>query len=384
MQKTVREIIDMIDSGELRYDQTTQRGFIYKDMEVKLQSGNVTTRSGALLNSILEKGIILPAVYFWKNTDTGTLNIHDGKQRLLSIYYFVKPNSQIAIQTILGGKAASFGSLKKDQQDYLLDYRFDVVEREGSTEEEEESFWLINTNGVPLTDYECLSGMYYGPFLTEFEEYLSAASKSNDFVKKIGRGEQAYKFLLTMLGITTIDDSPKDEQKRLIVNDRIRAVREQHFSEEAYSMGDIISLAGALSKAVKGLKEDKCLAIAKYAVMKGYDSGKIEDVYRRSARKQNDIAKWDNGTHKTFIEAYIGEGLELDPQRRFFEDVKNALYSRNPRCSHVDEDGKQCRETNYSKLEVDHVVPWSKGGQTVLDNAQLLCKAHNSGKGNRG
>jgi 5-methylcytosine-specific restriction endonuclease McrA len=35
------------------------------------------------------------------------------------------------------------------------------------------------------------------------------------------------------------------------------------------------------------------------------------------------------------------------------------------------------------ELTVDHKEPWSKGGRTVLSNAQLLCRACNSKKGNR-
>ena len=86
MQKTVREIVDMITNGELHYNQSTQRKFVYADMDAQLSSGK-TTKSGSLINAILENHIQLPAVYFWKNTDTNQLNIHDGKQRLLSLYY---------------------------------------------------------------------------------------------------------------------------------------------------------------------------------------------------------------------------------------------------------------------------------------------------------
>lgn len=31
-------------------------------------------------------------------------------------------------------------------------------------------------------------------------------------------------------------------------------------------------------------------------------------------------------------------------------------------------------------LHVDHIVPWSKGGETVLDNLQTLCSRCNLGK----
>lgn len=34
-------------------------------------------------------------------------------------------------------------------------------------------------------------------------------------------------------------------------------------------------------------------------------------------------------------------------------------------------------------LHIDHVVPWSKGGDTTLDNLQTLCEACNLGKSNR-
>jgi len=33
-------------------------------------------------------------------------------------------------------------------------------------------------------------------------------------------------------------------------------------------------------------------------------------------------------------------------------------------------------------LEVDHILPWSKGGETVFDNLQTLCKTCNGGKSN--
>ena len=36
-----------------------------------------------------------------------------------------------------------------------------------------------------------------------------------------------------------------------------------------------------------------------------------------------------------------------------------------------------------AKLHVDHIVPWSQGGRTELDNLQTLCARCNLGKGNR-
>ena len=35
------------------------------------------------------------------------------------------------------------------------------------------------------------------------------------------------------------------------------------------------------------------------------------------------------------------------------------------------------------ELNIDHVVPWSKGGETVEDNLQTLCQNCNQGKSNQ-
>lgn len=49
-------------------------------------------------------------------------------------------------------------------------------------------------------------------------------------------------------------------------------------------------------------------------------------------------------------------------------------------------DGATCRLCGASvqggaKLQVDHIHPWSKGGETTIDNLQILCDVCNIGKG---
>lgn len=49
-------------------------------------------------------------------------------------------------------------------------------------------------------------------------------------------------------------------------------------------------------------------------------------------------------------------------------------------------DGARCQlcgadVASGAKLHVDHIVPWSRGGETVLDNLQILCEVCNIGKG---
>ena len=49
-------------------------------------------------------------------------------------------------------------------------------------------------------------------------------------------------------------------------------------------------------------------------------------------------------------------------------------------------DGNKCRLCGITitgnEIHFDHIFPWSKGGETTLENLQILCKPHNLAKGN--
>ena len=52
-------------------------------------------------------------------------------------------------------------------------------------------------------------------------------------------------------------------------------------------------------------------------------------------------------------------------------------------------DGFRCKtcgrspiKDNDVELHVDHITPWSKGGETIPDNLETKCKQCNLGKGN--
>jgi len=49
-------------------------------------------------------------------------------------------------------------------------------------------------------------------------------------------------------------------------------------------------------------------------------------------------------------------------------------------------DGNKCKlcgtTVTGDNIHFDHIKPWSKGGETVLENLQVLCETHNLAKGN--
>lgn len=367
MQKTVREIIDMIDNGTLHYDQSTQRKFIYFTINQNTEDGNIT-KAGNVIRSILQFDIQLPALYFW-DIGNGEYNIHDGKQRILSIYYFCKPTSKINVVTRLNGRETTFKGLSQELKDKLLDYTFDIVLKSGTPEQEEKSFYMINTNSVPLTPYESLRGMFHGKWFYEFEQFLDGKSKVVDSIKKINRGEQAIDFLYNCFGLLG-DKSAIDK-----INIHLRDVRDNAFNPNEYNLNEIIDIYSEFIK-ITSIDSEKALLVSSFIVEKGWDKDLILDYYRKIMRNVNDVNKWKIETHKTAISRLIQDDIECDGKRLFSDDDKSALYRRSQKCAEPN-----CKITNYKELEVDHIEPWSKGGRTILDNARLLCKSHNASKG---
>lgn len=78
------------------------------------------------------------------------------------------------------------------------------------------------------------------------------------------------------------------------------------------------------------------------------------------------------------IKAYhrqVDVGFEEGAGRRIPQDVKTAVWQRDcGKCA-------ECGATDY--LEFDHMIPFTKGGASTVDNVQLLCRRCNLKKGAR-
>lgn len=384
MKKTVKELVMMYEHGKLHAEQSTQRNFIYNDIMTTNIEGEDISKAGNVIKTILERESQLPALYFWNVQDDkegihyadDEYNIHDGKQRFLSIYYFIHPDKGYTVTTKINGQTYDSGaSLPKDLQIKLLNYELDIVEVRGTLKQEENNFININSNGEPLTNYENVRGAMHGKYLYEFEKYLENRSRDLTNVHQIGRGEEAMDFLALALGI--IDNN----FKTIIIDarDKLTDCRGGDFDITVRSFNKKLELYNKIMNifTVKdkiNLKRRIGLRIANYVINRGINIGDVLGYYQKGLEEPNDLSKWKFETHRTMLDA-LQNGLQLDPKRTFTSDVKDNLFAQSQRCC-------KCNSVKkYNELEVDHIVAWSKGGRTNLQNAQLLCKSCNTSKG---
>lgn len=101
------------------------------------------------------------------------------------------------------------------------------------------------------------------------------------------------------------------------------------------------------------------------------------------------FGSWTNAL-ASFVEYTNNGGIEV-PAKEFKEVKQNS--GRDPslrlRWQVLKRDRFTCCACGASpaatlglELHVDHIIPWSKGGATVLENLQTLCSACNLGKSN--
>lgn len=105
--------------------------------------------------------------------------------------------------------------------------------------------------------------------------------------------------------------------------------------------------------------------------------------------KDANISKKEKKQEINITESKIAKPIEIiRPSPPSIKDRRDIILSLRYRV--LSRDKFKCIRCGSSpatdiscKLHVDHIVPFSKGGRTTLDNLQTLCKKCNLGKGNR-
>lgn len=259
-----------------------------------------------------------------------------------------------------------FHNLTDDEKEKILGYKLMVYECMGTDTEKLDWFRTINIAGEKLTDQELRNAVYAGSWVTDAKKYFSK------------NGCVAYRMANKYLTGSAIRQDYLETAIEWIAgskgNIKLYMAKHQH-DKTANELWNYFQCVISWATAVfpKYRKE-----------MKGVDWGFL---YKNYHEQDNDPDKLEaevaklmadsDVTNKKGIYAYVFDHDERNLNIRTFDDnTKRSVYERqNGKCAIC---GKYF---DIEDMHADHIVPWSKGGRTVEENCQLLCREDNLKKG---
>ncbi len=364
---TVKELYDNVVNGIIISDIELQRAIVYD-----------ADKQALVIDSIY-KGIPLPAFYLWKRED-GILEVLDGKQRIEAIKKFKQGN------LLYEGKTWKAYAYDSDLQQKVDEAELTTIICSGTEEKKREIFKRINTLGVPLSKFEVLNGLYHGDYIEGLNDYFAQDTNVRKVLPNasVDRGDNRYHLLEYIYYVRNGGVFPKRSE----LDDYVQQHKDESFNEEVKKLKPYISFIrdvfGDKSKigvnlkfklSVKYLKDRAIWLMNKDAIVKECNAFMQSEGYKLSQSKDEDI--------EAMILGIVGN-LRVDPKRRFTEDDKAELISKlTPNADGMYECDECHQHFTIDELTIDHIKAWSIGGRTVLSNAQLLCRACNSRKGNK-
>jgi len=382
---TIRELTekycDLRDNGVTAYNgklnvrPAFQREFVY-----------TPDKRDAVWKSIYNN-LPLNVMYWAKNPD-GTFEIIDGQQRTISICQYVTDDdgygNQIAIN-FDGRRTQKFDGLSPEKQKEILDdYKLQIYICDGNDDEKLDWFNTINIAGEPMTTQELLNANYTGTWLTNAKAYFS---------KKENNPALNYAFYDNDDKKTLLNHSSESANRQDLLNMVL------HWITDTNSTNDIEPLKEYMAKhrfddnaneliqyfqnVIDWVKKN---FITYYKDMRGLPWGfwynKYHDKQLNPTEIDNKIKEYmadievqsKKGTYE-YILTNDKKHLNL---RQFDEATKRSVYAeQGGRCKLCEHTPNEDKVWKYEEMEGDHIIPWSRGGKTVPENCQMLCKLHN-------
>ena len=363
---TVRELVEgYVDDaetgvrgygGRLDIRPAYQREFVYGEKE-----------RNAVVSTVM-KGFPLNVMYWVKNPD-GTFEVMDGQQRTISLcrYYggdFAWGEFDLA--------AKYFHRQPEDVQKKFLNYELMVYLCEGEPSEKIDWFKVINIAGLKLTAQEIRNAVYSGPWVSDAKRYFSKAGCvaqkiAADYVNaKFDRQECLELAIEWMIGADK--DRAIEEYMAIHQGDGEATELWLHFQKV---VNWVETLFPKYRREMKGLEWGRLYRefSAKSYNPKGLESRIVELMTDKEVQNKK-------GVYEFLLSGETRqEKLNL---RQFDDDEKRAAYEVQkgvcPICG---------GHFEYDEMEGDHIVPWSKGGKTVPENLQMLCRRDNALKSDR-
>lgn len=356
-------------SGTLTIQPEYQRNYIYADGK----------KDVAVIESIL-KGYPLGLIYF-NTLKNGHFEVLDGQQRITSIGRFLTFKFPIKDEN---GMEQYFDSLPIDKQKKIEEAKLLIFECEGEESEIKEWFKTINIAGVPLNAQELRNAIYSGQFVTLCKEEFSNSQnaniqKWNAYIRGSVDRQEILECALDWVSRGKIDNYMSSNRK------------ESNIKELKTYFNSVIDW---VSTVFLDLEKEMC----------GLEWGRLYEEYHKTAYNPKKVSEQVRELYgdpfvknrKGVFEYILGGSIETKflQVRVFDEATKKSTYAQQtkiakskdlsncPLCA-IGNNSNKTKIWKINEMDADHVTAWSKGGATVKDNCEMLCKTHNRAKGNK-
>lgn len=353
---TVKDLHKLLNDGKIISDIELQREIVYN-----------TEKQELVIDSIIND-IPLPAFYLWRNSNN-ILEVLDGKQRIEAIKRFFQNDIQY------NGKL--WKQIGVDLQEKISNTNLCIIECAGPDQLRREVFKRINTLGVPLSQYEVLNGLYHGEYLEGLSDFVGQDKNAISILGQNSRGKNQItiiRWILSLRGVKQIDEYVKENQNESFEKDQQLIIQYIKFIKDVFTDKSKIKLDIRFKLSVRYLYEKTRWKSYRDDLTKECNNYVKSDDYKITRTPFEDI--------EAIILGVVGN-FRVDKKRFFTKEDRTNLLQKLK----IEGDLYPCNMCNQhfydDEITIDHVNPWSKGGRTVLSNAEILCRACNSSKGNK-
>lgn len=169
--------------------------------------------------------------------------------------------------------------------------------------------------------------------------------------------------------------------------DGLKEFKTEYFIISSYLLLRHLRLYYVFDDRVAGLFREFIISFHERWKRRSEDDNEVLIFSDNRQQTQGEIAIRQRIIRQLFFEYSEDSDVDIrvkDSQRRFSEAERIAIYRRDEGlCQKCLEKGSTEDEAlvPWEQYDADHVLPHSKGGRTEIENAQVLCRAHNKLKG---
>ena len=331
--------------GKLNIRPAFQREFIYRNKQ-----------RDEVIRTVMKKFPL--NVMYWVLCNDGHYELLDGQQRTISLCQYVHDFFSV--------DHMRFDNLTHDEQKQFMDYPLMVYICEGTERDKLDWFKVINIAGEKLTTQELRNAIYTGEWLTDAKRHFSKAACpayaiASDYLN--GSAIRQDYLETAICWISSRDGIEIEDYMSIHQHDT-------NCNEIWLYFQSVISWVKAVFPNYR--REMKGLGWGIFYNKYGSSKHDPKELEKRAIELFDD----EDVTKNSGIYEYLLSGNEKHLNiRAFSQKIARQSYERQAGKCPI------CKEIyTIDEMQSDHIVPWSKGGKTSLDNCQMLCAGCNRRK----